>query len=209
MARKKLKCSKCKRTFSMPAHLARHMNTIHRRGKIAAAKPTKGKVGRPKGRPRATTASRAGASAGGAANVIAAMTAYHGELVAERSSLDNAITTIATAMDAMGGTGAPARKRGRKPGRPPGRPAAKRGRAKKRKAGRPAGGGRGLRAGSLPDFVIKTLSATGRPMSPADIASEVVKAGYKTKSKDLAKAVSNALPNLRRIKKTGRGMYSA
>jgi len=26
---KKFKCSKCDRSFSMPAHLARHMNTIH------------------------------------------------------------------------------------------------------------------------------------------------------------------------------------
>ncbi|MCH8241163.1 MAG: zinc ribbon domain-containing protein, partial [Planctomycetes bacterium] len=29
MPRKKFKCSRCSRMFSMPAHLARHMNTTH------------------------------------------------------------------------------------------------------------------------------------------------------------------------------------
>jgi hypothetical protein len=29
---KRIKCSKCDRRFSMPAHLARHMNTLHGSG---------------------------------------------------------------------------------------------------------------------------------------------------------------------------------
>lgn len=36
MPKKKFKCSKCDRSFSMPAHLARHMNTIHATGKPKA-----------------------------------------------------------------------------------------------------------------------------------------------------------------------------
>jgi len=56
MPRKKFRCSRCKRTFSMAAHLARHKNTKHGTpGKNATKKKTrksKGKrrLGRPKGR---------------------------------------------------------------------------------------------------------------------------------------------------------------
>ncbi len=54
MPRKTFKCSKCKRKFSMAAHLARHMNTIHgsRKRKAAAKRKMKRRgrrVGRPKG----------------------------------------------------------------------------------------------------------------------------------------------------------------
>jgi hypothetical protein len=36
----------------------------------------------------------------------------------------------------------------------------------------------------------------------------VVRAGYKTKAKDLTKAISNVLPELKMVKKVGRGMYT-
>ncbi len=49
---KRLKCSKCDRRFSMPAHLARHMNTAHGSGKPKARRPWQGrKPGRRPGRP--------------------------------------------------------------------------------------------------------------------------------------------------------------
>jgi len=56
------KCSRCDRTFSMPAHLTRHMNAIHRKGmkKMAATKKMRrGRKGRRPGRP-VGTASRLG-----------------------------------------------------------------------------------------------------------------------------------------------------
>ena len=37
MAKKTLKCSKCSRKFSMPAHLARHMTSTHASPKKKAA----------------------------------------------------------------------------------------------------------------------------------------------------------------------------
>jgi hypothetical protein len=37
MARKPFKCSKCDRSFSMAAHLARHRNTMHAPGRRAAS----------------------------------------------------------------------------------------------------------------------------------------------------------------------------
>jgi uncharacterized C2H2 Zn-finger protein len=48
---KRLKCSKCDRRFSMPAHLARHVNSAHGSGKRKAGRPPKGrKAGRRPGR---------------------------------------------------------------------------------------------------------------------------------------------------------------
>ena len=44
-------------------------------------------------------------------------------------------------------------------------------------------------------------------MSPKDIAARIVKAGYKSKAKDLTKAVSNTLPQLKQVKKVGFGKY--
>ena len=47
----KFQCSRCDRTFSMAAHLARHMSTIHsRKGKKKAAKKKAVRRGRPAGR---------------------------------------------------------------------------------------------------------------------------------------------------------------
>lgn len=64
MPKKKFKCSKCGRSFSMAAHLARHVTTLHASPRARAAKAAKAKarksktikgrvakrVGRPTGR---------------------------------------------------------------------------------------------------------------------------------------------------------------
>lgn len=44
MPEKKFKCSKCDRSFSMAAHLARHMGTLHASPKARAAKAATAKV---------------------------------------------------------------------------------------------------------------------------------------------------------------------
>lgn len=50
MPRKKFKCSKCSRSFSMAAHLARHKSTIHASPAAKAKRKAKKRgVGRPKG----------------------------------------------------------------------------------------------------------------------------------------------------------------
>lgn len=201
MPRTSLKCTKCKRKFKMPAHLARHMNTIHatKRHKttIAMAKKVKARVGRPKGvrsrvlgRPkRKIQLGRVQAWGEGSAGVIDAMQAYHGNLMAERDSLDAQIDAFARAMETLG-TATPAkatRRRGAK------------------KLGRPRGSG--ARPGSLKDHIVRVLRQTSRPMGPRDIGASVKKAGFKTKAKDITKAVSNTLPTLKGIKKVGFGMY--
>ena len=44
-------------------------------------------------------------------------------------------------------------------------------------------------------------------MSLQDIGTRVKKAGFKSKSKDLAQAVSKTLPSLKSVKRVGWGKY--
>ena len=183
MARASLKCSKCTRKFKMPAHLARHMNTIHAsaasKAKRKAAGKGKRRVGRPRGpavgRPVRTVAARS--SMGDAASrLLSDMQTVRGDLLSRRNSLDSEIDGLARAMEALGGSGRTTRT------------------TTKRKVGRPAGPGRprgsAPREGSLKSFIVRVL-----------------KAGFKTKAKDITKAVSNTLPQLNNVKRIGFGMY--
>ena len=211
MAKTRIKCPKCDRTFSMAAHLARHMNTIHvspakRKAKAKALAKKRGKrVQSKKGAKRAKPKAKrkvakrvarvgrpAGRTGDGGVRVLKEMRAYHADLMAQRSSLDDQIGAIEAAMGAMGGTAAPRRRR---PGPRPG--------ARGRAAGRPRAG----RAGSLKDAIVSTLRQYRKAMSPKDLSAAVVKGGYKTKAKDLTKAISNVLPQVKGVKKVGRGMY--
>ena len=60
-AQRKIKCPRCDRTFSMPAHLARPLNTTH--GSNAKKKVSKKKAGKRQVR-RVQKANRAGRPAG-------------------------------------------------------------------------------------------------------------------------------------------------
>lgn len=197
MAKGKLRCSRCDRTFSMAAHLARHMNTMHKRGrgmKTAArlGAPSGGK--RRVGRPRLVRSVAGAVSSPGAVQLLKQMEAFHTELSAQRSQIDAQISSIESALNAMGSAptvrSAPVR-------------VASTGRR------RISGGAGGARAGSLKDRIVKVLRQRSKPMTPRDIAGAVKGAGYKTKAKDLTKAVSNALPEMKIVKRVGRGLYSA
>lgn len=182
MAKDKFKCNKCDRTFLMPAHLARHESAMH------SAKPhSKGagpKRGKRRGRP--PKVSVAGPTIGGEAlELIQRMQGYHANLLAQRQGLEDRIATIANAMDAMGTkTDAVPARRG------PGRPR-----------------GSGGRKGSLATHVLRALKSRSRAMGPAEIARLVMKGGYKTKSQNLTKAVSNTLPKLKMVTRVGFGEY--
>jgi hypothetical protein len=200
MARAAFKCTKCTRKFSMKAHLARHMNTIHaspaRRKAAAKKRRRKGGAKRRKvARAPRRAAMRAGAVGAGGARLLSDMRAYYGELTTQRSSLDAEIGAIETAMSAMGGT---APKRSTRP----------KARGGTRGPGRPPRAPRAGRAGSLKEAIVNVLSQRRTPLSPRDLAGAVVRAGYKTKAKDLTKAISNVLPELKMVKKVGRGMYT-
>lgn len=183
----------------MPAHLARHMNTIHGTG--GAKKTASGKrLGRPKGSTNRIMPAIGGTSFGGAQRLISEMRAYHSDLSAQRMSLDVQIEAVANAMQTLGG--APAAissgksKSGVKLGRPKGTGA---------RRGRPPG--QPPRKGSLKDYIVRVLGQVSKPLSPNDIGIRVVKAGFKTKAKDLTKAVSNTLPTMKKIKRLGFGQY--
>ncbi len=64
-----------------------------------------------------------------------------------------------------------------------------------------------MRPGSLKVFMVDVLKKTPKAMSPKDIAKAVLKSGYKSKSQNLVRAVSNALPDLKGLKRLGHGQY--
>jgi hypothetical protein len=175
MARKKFKCTKCDRSFSMAAHLGRHTNTMHGAG--GARRRVLGRP--PKVRPAATYGV-------GASHLLSGMRDYHDELVGKRDQIDRELSAIDDAMTALGSAPAPSRA-----------PAGVR---------RPRGA-KGHRDGSLKSFIVNVLGRQSSPATPKEIAAKVVKAGYKSRAQDLTKAVSNALPELKEIKKIGFGKY--
>lgn len=91
MPRKKFKCQKCKRTFSMAAHLGRHMNTMHGAG--GARRRVLGRSSMSRG---------AIASGAGASHLLSGMRDYHDELVAKRDQIDRELSAINDAMTALG-----------------------------------------------------------------------------------------------------------
>ncbi len=98
MPRKKFKCSKCDRSFSMAGHLARHTNAMHtRKGKKTVAKSKRGKgkrkVGRPKGSKSRVRASGA-ASSMAAVSILAQLKAYQAQLENELKAVRGAISAL-------------------------------------------------------------------------------------------------------------------
>lgn len=185
MTRGKFKCSHCSRSFVMAAHLARHESAMHGINRPSAratgglSQGRRARLGRPVGRP---------ALGDGAFDLVRQMQGYHANLLARRQGLDDEISAIARAMEAMGERSPLAPSLGRGPGRP---------------------AGSGGRSGSLGTHIVKVLKARSTPMTPREIAQAVVKSGYSTKSQNLTKAVSNALPKLNTVKRVGFGKYRA
>lgn len=93
MPKKKFRCSRCKRTFSMAAHLARHKNTKHgTRGKKAAKTTRKSKAKRKVGRPKGRLS---------VAGLRSSMRDYLADLTRRRAALDAEIAAIETALNAL------------------------------------------------------------------------------------------------------------
>ena len=204
MEKPSLKCVKCKRTFKMAAHLARHNSAIH--GIASARKSTtqakRKKAGRGPGRPKgsgrkkairvATRVISAASGGDGASRILIEMQSYVANLAAQRLSLDAEIDAVASAMKLLGSTTSAAGSR-KAPGMAP------------RKRGRPVGSGG--RRGSLKSFILRVLNQHTKPLSPQDIGTRVRKAGFKTKAKNLTKAISNTLPTIKNVKRVGFGQY--
>ncbi len=91
--RKTINCSRCGRMFSMVAHLARHMSTIHGSKK---GKATKRKT-------RASVAIRAGRrTRGDLGGVLGSLKAYRDQLADQRNEIDSRMQAIDAALAALG-----------------------------------------------------------------------------------------------------------
>ena len=64
------------------------------------------------------------------------------------------------------------------------------------------------RKGTLIEAIADVLKAADSPMKVAQIAKAVVKAGYKTESKDVPNVIRGALTRVPGIKKVSRGQYT-
>ncbi len=119
--------------------------------------------------------------------VVRSLQGYHAQLLDRRAQLEEQISAVESALRAVGAAagGRPTARVGRGPGRPPG--------------GAP-------RPGSLKDYILRVLSSGG-VMAVKDIAAAVVKAGYQSKNKTLAKSVGIALRQLKEVRKVGRGRF--
>ncbi len=198
MPKAKFRCKRCKRSFIMAAHLARHMTTIHatKKRRVSTA-ATKKRAKRSTVQPRvirSVAASRAKIgpirvfSTSESEGIIDAMQTHHSGMLAQRSSLDAQIDAYARAMETIGAA----------------TPTSGTRRAyKKRERPVEAVG----RAGSLKTYIVRVLRKSSKPMSRQDIGTRVKKAGYKTKTKNLAQAVSKTLPSLNSVKRVGWGKY--
>ena len=145
----------------------------------------------PRGRPRKSGNGRRGPRSGatGMSGMIASMQSYRRELAARRDMLDRQLGALDNALLSMGAV-APAGAAVR---------AAVAGNGRRR--------GRGPRAGSLKEYILKVLSGAGDTMAVKDITAAVVSTGYRSKNKTLAKSVGIALRGLRGVKKVGRGRF--
>ncbi len=205
-SRKTFKCPKCDRRFSMAAHVGRHLKTIHasKTGKKSGGKrrsrtrveagvapaSSRGTHGQKARATRGRRSSPASASRVSGAGLLAGLRAYYHNLAAHRSTLDAQIAAVDKALGSLQPVGAA----------PAPRPAPP-------KRGRPAG--RRIKAGSLSDYIVRALGRRSKPMSPREIAAGLKQVGYRSKTKDLAHAVTKMLPKIKAVRKVGFGLYQA
>lgn len=135
---------------------------------------------------------------GSAASALPNMQAALSALSHQRAMLDEQIDAVSRAISALGGSGNVAMP---KAASSFGGGASATG---KRGPGRPAG--RPPRKGSLKDYILRVLGG-GSVMAVKDITDGIMRAGFKTKNKTLAKSVGIALTQLKAVRKVGRGQF--
>jgi uncharacterized Ntn-hydrolase superfamily protein len=119
------------------------------------------------------------------------LSAYHGELIAQRNVLDTQIQAVEQALQVLGAPSAAPRAATTAAGRRPGR--------RSRAAAK-------VRPGSLKSYILDVM-AGGGVMAVKDITAGVLAAGYKTTNQTLAKSVGIALTELSGVEKVGRGRF--
>jgi len=173
------RCAKCQRTFSMAAHLGRHMATIH------GAKSTRAKA------THAGTRGRPLAAAGGCAGLLDDVRSARDQLASRQTQLAAQVAALDELLESLGGSAAkPAHRRS---------PTVQRTRRSSY----------GARDGSLKSYIDRVLRQARKPMRVVEITSAVRKAGFKTTNKTLAKTIGNTLPQMPTVKKVERGVFKA
>ena len=123
-----------------------------------------------------------GVQTGGVARLLSDIRAARDELATQLGALDQLLATLdGAAPSPMAG---PALKGHRIPG-----------------------GHNGARDGTLKSYIERVLRATRRPMRRAEVTAAVLKAGYQSSNKTLAKSVGVALRTMPGVKKIGRGVF--
>lgn len=180
MPRKAIKCPKCDRTFKMSLHLARHMAAAHRSKVKSVQRPRPARPAKPKARAPRLQA--------GPEPLLGDVRAWRNELAGQQAQLGVQIAALDQLLATFGAS-AP----------------------RTAVAARPVGGKRrgGLREGSLKSYIDRVLRASAKPMRVVQITAAVLKAGYKTKNKALAKSVGVALREMPGMKQVGRGTFRA
>jgi hypothetical protein len=150
MPRKALACPHCDRRFALPAHLGRHMKTIHAAGGGAAAARPTGKRMQRRGR---RAGSRTTFTAGDAmAPLIQSVQSARAEIDAQRTQLTSQIEALDRVLSSLGGQ--------------PSSAATARASAAARKA--PRRGGRTQRGAAILG-ILQALDRGG-PLKPAQVA---------------------------------------
>lgn len=110
-------------------------------------------------------------------------------LRAQKVQLDGRIGAVEAALRAFNAPIAGAPRRGRPVG-----------------SGRSADSSKGFRKGSLKDHIHRVLS-DGKAMRVTDVTKAVLRGGFKTKNKTLAKSVGIALSQMPSVQRVGRGVF--
>ncbi|MFH1747776.1 MAG: hypothetical protein ABIG44_12130 [Planctomycetota bacterium] len=159
---------------------------------MAKAKRRKKATRKPVARKRAARSGRGmgkpGRRARASIDVFGTLAVARDELMAQRQTLDAQISALDNAMATMG-TGQPS------------------GTAAHLMLHRGGASGGGRRAGSLKVYINKVMTGHKGTMAVKDIAAGVLRAGYKTKNKTLAKSVGIALTQMPEAIRVGRGQF--
>lgn len=148
----------------------------------------------PRGRRSGSTPAGQLASGNATSGVVASLRAARDELLARQQSIAGQLRAIDQALAAFGVTAGRAVV-------PPAVAVAGRGRRRGPSPGT-------IRPGSLKDHIRRVL-AGGGVMAVKDIAAAVLRSGFKTKNKTLAKSVGIALAKMPGVVRVGRGKFRA
>lgn len=123
-------------------------------------------------------------------SMLSELNELHARLQRQRSSLDDQIAAVGNAIRALSGS----RPASRSPAAMPA-------------SARPAGQPSGYRRGSIKEHILRFLASAGGPMGVQEVTRGVLRSGYKSRNKTLAKSVGIALGGMKEVRRVGRGRY--